>query len=577
MLTFLVPYIPRTPPRALLHIARRLLNPPPASSASSSSEKDKGKRKPVDVTRIHVIYVDDSALYPCDEGGARDLTEDVRAIVEEEGGAAAGLDFVPIKFEDLFQGQGEGEQLVLAAGLGEEAGCTSTSTSQIRATRSSSSSSVSSPSPLTSLRRLFSTLSPHSTSPRSLQPATRTRLETLHHSLLQHLLRHTATRLGCSTLLLGESATRSSIRLLSTLSTGGGHKWPVEGSEAIWVDEVLVLRPLRETGGKEIAYYVRERGLTCLEPRSLLGPGGSIGGLTRDFLLSLEAGVPSTVSTVGRTGGKLVLKEEGSVQSLGETMIPYASSQQGGGWDERVAGRSGVGQKGDRLMATVLTQTQRWTWRAGIVSANANANSTRVVLPCPLCGLPAQQEAGRWREKITIRRRTGTRGEEAGSGKTDRASTDARRETFELDEMLCYPCLSLFLDAATANKGDNAGLVLPSHVGRIVEERLCYERAEQPTMTTNRGGSKSVQATGQDEVGDQLDLDAAADGGRRQMAAAAPGVSANGAGGGEHTDGHSQGARDEESVAILRRHATRRLDRSAMQGKIGGYLLEEDE
>lgn len=533
------------------------------------------------MTRLHVIYIDDSALHG---GSNQDQTDEVRGIVESYGGAAAGLNFVPVKLEEIFEDDDEAvEQLALAS---QEEAAAGRPSSRIRAHKRPHATSSSA---RDSLLSLFSTLSPTTTAARSTLPAVRTRFETLHHSLLQHLLRRIARqRLGCSSLLLGESATRSSVRMLSSLAVGAGHKWAVEGAEGgVWVDDLLVLRPMKETLDKEVAFYVKYKQLRCVETRNLVGPsaGGpaSIGRLTQSFIAALEKGVPSTVSTVGRTGSKLVLKEAGSMTSLGTSLLQASESV-----DDVVRGKSGVGQKGDRLMATVLKDTQRWTWRRakGASSSSSSATPPRpVVLPCPLCGLPAQEGAGRWRQKITIRQPE----VEDGNASEEAASSSS---SVNLDEMLCYPCLSLFLDAAQAQPQPAAaaggvGLLLPTHVLRFVEERRRYaqggqsqEYAAQAQQPANGGAAAAVAEDEMATAADD-DLDASADGGRRRAAAAAaaaPATAASANGKDEEAGtGEVSAAADAESVAILRRHATRRLDKQDMQGKIGGYLLDEEE
>lgn len=83
--------------RALLNVATRSLAPPPRKQASSSSTQPR-KARPVEVTRIDVIYIDDSALVP----GAQDQTDAIRGIISEQGGEEAGLNFIPLKLEDVF-------------------------------------------------------------------------------------------------------------------------------------------------------------------------------------------------------------------------------------------------------------------------------------------------------------------------------------------------------------------------------------------------------------------------------------------------------------------------------------------
>lgn len=79
--------------RALLHIARSRLLPLKARNEHGQS----GKLQ--EVQGVDVFFVDDSAVIM----GVEDRTEQVRAIVDEEGGEAAGLSFWPLKLSDVFE------------------------------------------------------------------------------------------------------------------------------------------------------------------------------------------------------------------------------------------------------------------------------------------------------------------------------------------------------------------------------------------------------------------------------------------------------------------------------------------
>lgn len=99
------------------------------------------------------------------------------------------------------------------------------------------------------LQALFSTIYPAST-PRGSASAARTRSEDLHRALVQLLLRRTAKQRGAASLILGDSSTRMAIRLIETVSKGAGHKLPIEGAGAIWVEGK---RAWRESGASETA------------------------------------------------------------------------------------------------------------------------------------------------------------------------------------------------------------------------------------------------------------------------------------------------------------------------------------
>lgn len=75
--------------RVLLHLAKSRLLP---------DKNRRGGGKVQEVRAIDVIFVDDSEVID----GAEERIEQVRAVVEEEGGEEAGLFFRPIKLHSVF-------------------------------------------------------------------------------------------------------------------------------------------------------------------------------------------------------------------------------------------------------------------------------------------------------------------------------------------------------------------------------------------------------------------------------------------------------------------------------------------
>ncbi|TIA97295.1 hypothetical protein E3P94_02892 [Wallemia ichthyophaga] len=136
-----------------------------------------------------------------------------------------------------------------------------------------------------------------------------------HHIILREARKHADSLLGkdsTAPLFLGTSATRVTIKLLSSMSRGRG--WSV-GSGEVQPESTQyglnVYQPLLNTSSKEIAYYNRfaipahsqavvNRFFTTFSP-----PKSSIDRLTEELVVSLERGFPSTVSTVARTGNKI--------------------------------------------------------------------------------------------------------------------------------------------------------------------------------------------------------------------------------------------------------------------------------
>lgn len=130
-------------------------------------------------------------------------------------------------------------------------------------------------------------------------------IENLRHSLLVHLARKTKS----SILLLGESSTRIAIKTISLTSKGRGFSLPFEvAAEATCYEGLAIIRPLRDCLAKEIGIYNQYLGLrhpTIPSLSTKLPPKASITRLSEEFIIGLDSGFPSTVSTVVRTANKL--------------------------------------------------------------------------------------------------------------------------------------------------------------------------------------------------------------------------------------------------------------------------------
>lgn len=192
-----------------------------------------------------------------------------------------------------------------------------------------SSSSVSADGATVTARdRLLSLLSP--SSPTSLSP---TALASLHRSLLNSLLLSHARKQGADVLFLGETGTRTAIRMLSGMSEGRGHSageevaaeyisrrglanprigsGEREGPVTAFSDDdtdpaVLVVRPLAQMVSKEIAFYNRDVGLVPLvmiNPETSVRPRGEealeISAKKRSIPGLVEGGCASTFALEG--------------------------------------------------------------------------------------------------------------------------------------------------------------------------------------------------------------------------------------------------------------------------------------
>jgi len=123
-----------------------------------------------------------------------------------------------------------------------------------------------------------------------------------------------AQKMGCEKVFTAENATKISIDLLSGVSLGkGGNLAQETGFRDHRNENMMVLRPLRDVPGKELALYAQFHRLKMFTDKTL-GTGEnslfSIQKLTEEFLIGLQNDFPGTLSTVFRTSDKLQMQEE---------------------------------------------------------------------------------------------------------------------------------------------------------------------------------------------------------------------------------------------------------------------------
>lgn len=143
-------------------------------------------------------------------------------------------------------------------------------------------------------------------------------------NLIRMLLLYTAASKRCSHLLLGTSLTSLSISLISSISQGGGYsvkeeayeEWSYRKNQETINQSVRVIRPLRDLGTKECAFWAWWCRLKIVRKHRYLGGRQDIAALTRDFIVGLEKDYPSTVSAIARTCSKLTTKEDSDAKCL---------------------------------------------------------------------------------------------------------------------------------------------------------------------------------------------------------------------------------------------------------------------
>ncbi|WVQ71062.1 hypothetical protein IAR50_000587 [Cryptococcus sp. DSM 104548] len=286
--------------------------------AGVTFDRTKGEKEPI-WSKGYVVYVE--------FGGAlngEERTNEIREWVEQR---QEGLEFIGVRAEDVYDPALKSRLRHMARGSsGEKASDVqplSTNPKDSDLPLFPVASSTSTTTPLDQLRTLLA----------SLPPASRPQI-------LSHILSSLVTAVAhalpnISHVLLGETSTRQAQRLIAGTALGRGWQLPLElsavrpeppvsGTDApgfVW------LKPLKDLTTKEAAVYCHIKGLSQwtrndrkwevagpVGKRDARGKGGvaSLEMLTEQFIAALSVTHPSTVSTINRTGDKLVFpgKEE---------------------------------------------------------------------------------------------------------------------------------------------------------------------------------------------------------------------------------------------------------------------------
>ncbi|KAJ9108819.1 hypothetical protein QFC21_000139 [Naganishia friedmannii] len=324
-------------------------------------------------------------------------------------------------------------------------------------------------------------------------------LQTLPSASHPHLLNNILTsllQLACSylpnigQLLLGETSTRQAQNIIAGAAIGNGWGLPID-LQGVYVfpkfgatappqqdsrddslpvtrsstpvsqpvNHITRIKPLRESMIKEAAYYCHIKRIPTVNHRmwdrtigsmtgqvrikgvgEARGKGGinSLEKLTEDFITNLGATHPSTVSTISRTGSKLVFKR-----------------QPGSANEER----------------------------------NGQARSTRENVVCPLCGLPAEPSSLDWKARTALTSLGKILDTIPTEGSLDSSVNRKPNHAHDLAPLLCYACLTAMSPSSTgviggavsqtttSSSGDH-GVGLPFWVSDRVSARLGLNRVD---------------------------------------------------------------------------------------------------
>ncbi|KAK0563607.1 Cytoplasmic tRNA 2-thiolation protein 2 [Tilletia horrida] len=387
------------------------------TGVTKSKRVKKDTRRMDTVAAIDVLYVDDGALKRTGSGNtatsqhAAQLAEIVRKV-------SPSFNFVHLRLEDVYRSRPTPEEsAAVAAAAAELVLCTSAPSSSRRLFPDTATTDTLTPTQ--ALQHLHDSINPPpSQMPRLSLPAALTRAEDLRRILTQRLLRSAARERGACALLLADTASSTAVRFIDAIAKGEGGKAAVEGAAAVWMNDLLICRPLREIMAQEVEYQIQKLGelrpegiaqASYMRAKAEAGERSSIGRLTNDFIANLESNVASTVSTVTRTASKIVLdlptNQEGRVDgSAAQTPVAATSSNQA---DKPLPSQTLFGSAAQRLIRMV-DELPYWDETASERSNRAEPTSSGAVVvsrsdPCPLCGMPAQgQKAQGWKESISI-------------------------------------------------------------------------------------------------------------------------------------------------------------------------------
>lgn len=135
---------------------------------------------------------------------------------------------------------------------------------------------------------------------------------TAQEDLLSHLYRNLLQRIAKNKcydyVMVGDCGSNIAVKILADVAQGRGSQLPLIVGFKDNRSEVPVLRPMREFTKKEILFYNCFNDITSFSIPSFATKAsshGSVNRLTEELIFGLQAGFPSTVSTVLKTGDKI--------------------------------------------------------------------------------------------------------------------------------------------------------------------------------------------------------------------------------------------------------------------------------
>ncbi|KAF9119146.1 Cytoplasmic tRNA 2-thiolation protein 2 [Mortierella sp. 14UC] len=334
--------------RALIHLFDVFHSLPPEVATN--------KQQPKIYNDIHVCHIDESCLLEPAQDHESQETTITRSTMEQARSIAAGYGYTfhGVAIEDIFDPEWTDSQCfeavaTLITSLPKDQLTTSGQApellSRIIPTPVSSSTSEEGESKLSRQEKI------HKLKALLGACTTLTAKETVLQHFRSSLLIQLAKRGQCTTLALGDSATRVAIQIIELTSIGRGYSLPHETSLlSSWVQDCKMVRPLKDCLVKELDTFCGLNGLELIEHHhaqldwtmKTKAEVKSIRRLTDDFITGLDKEFPSTVATVCRTAAKLTPPEATYDQKCPLCLGPVQPGVQE--WKSRITVTTAPGQ-----------------------------------------------------------------------------------------------------------------------------------------------------------------------------------------------------------------------------------------
>ncbi|KAF9550875.1 Cytoplasmic tRNA 2-thiolation protein 2 [Mortierella hygrophila] len=301
---------------------------------------------------------------------------------------------------------------------------------------------------------------------------------TAKETVLQHfrssLLIQLAKRGECTTLALGDSATRVAIQIIELTAIGRGYSLPHETSLlSSWIQDCKVIRPLKDCLVKELDTFCGLNGLVLIERHhaqldwtmKTKAEVKSIRRLTDEFITGLDKEFPSTVATVCRTAAKLTPPEATYGQKCPLCHGPVQAGVQE--WKRRITVTTAPGE-----LETTTT------------SNSTEAKTTEISDGC------CSSDAGGCCSSSSSQRPSCTTSQ----------TTTASSASTPFSSLLCYGCLTNLRDlnlksmASQEDDVSSSSFELPPYVVETIVHRMGFASLDEFEHRSDAGVSASGTA-----------------------------------------------------------------------------------